>query len=171
MRWLDIPGWETRYQIREDGAVRSKDMVVGAKAGKTAVRKGRVLKPVVKDSGYLCVTLSNGIDRPQVAIHRLVARAFLGECPIGLHVLHNDGNKINNHYTNLRYGTPADNHADTLLHGHRPMGSSHPMAKLKEKEVIFIRESDESNAELAVKFNVCREHIHAIRKKRIWKHV
>jgi hypothetical protein len=171
MRWIDIPGWETRYQIREDGAVRSKNMVVNAKAGKTAVRKGRLLSPVVKSNGYLCVTLSNGIDRPQVAIHRLVARAFIGECPLGLHVLHNDGDKTNNHYTNLRYGTPAENHADTLSHGHRLMGSSHPMAKLKEKQIVFIRESDESSAALAIKFNVCREHIHAIRKKRIWKHV
>ena len=171
MKWIDIPGWETRYQISESGLVRSKDMVVNAKGGAKAARKGRLLKPIMKNSGYYCVTLTNGIDRPQISVHRLVARAFIGECPIGLHVLHGDGNRLNNHYTNLRYGTPADNHEDTRLHGRRLIGGAHPRAKLGEKEVRFIRETDESIVALAKKFNISRAHIHSIRKKRSWTHI
>ena len=171
MKWIDIPGWETRYEISEDGLVRSKDMMVNAKGGAKAKRKGRLLKPILKNSGYYCVTLTNGVDRPHISVHRLVARAFIGECPIGLHVLHGDGNRLNNHYTNLRYGTPADNHEDTLKHGHRLMGSTHPLAKLKENDVRFIRETNESIVALAKKFNVSRAHIHSIRKKRIWSHI
>ena len=119
MIWIDIPGWGERYQISEFGRVRSKDMTVGARGGAAAVRKGRELAPVRKNNGYLCVTLTDGTNRPQINVHRLAARAFIGECPLGLHVLHYDGDKTNNHYSNLRYGTPADNIADTLRHGRR----------------------------------------------------
>jgi len=171
MKWVDIPGWELRYQICEDGGIRSKDMVVNAKGGKTAVRRGRYLNWIQKSNGYYYVTLTNGIDRPQIAIHRLVARAFIGECPIGLHVLHNDGDKFNNHYTNLRYGTPAENHRDTLSHGHRLMGDTHPLSKLKENDVRFIRESELLGTELATKFGVSSAHISAIRRNRAWKHI
>ena len=167
----DIPGWESRYQISETGIVRSKDMVVGAKNGKTAIRKGRILAQVRKNNGYLCVTLTDGVSRPQISIHRLVARAFIGECPIGLHVLHCDGNKANNHYTNLRYGTPADNSEDTLSHGRRLMGASHPQAKLDDDAIEHIRTSNRDGATLALMYGVSRAHISVIRSRRVWKHV
>ena len=171
MRWLDIPGWETRYEISENGDVRSKDMVVGAKGGKTAVRKGRVLAPVRKNNGYLAVTLTDGVNRPQISVHRLVARAFLGECPIGLHVLHGDGNKANNHYTNLRYGTPAENIEDTRLHGRRRYGAQVANAKLDDDAVRHIRSSNRNGAALAAMYGVTAAHISAVRRGRAWQHV
>lgn len=171
MRWLDIPGWETRYEISENGDVRSKDMVVGAKGGKTAIRKGRVLAPVRKSNGYLAVTLTDGVNRPQIGVHRLVARAFLGECPIGLHVLHGDGNKTNNHYSNLRYGTPAENVEDTRLHGRRKYGAQIANAKLDDDAVRHIRSSNRNGAALAAMYGVTAAHISAVRRGRAWQHV
>ena len=171
MRWVDIPRWELRYKISENGDVQSKDMQVNAKGGATAIRQGRILSPVRKNNGYLCVTLTDGINRPQIAIHRLVARAFIGECPIGLHVLHGDGNKSNNHFTNLRYGTPADNHEDTKRHGRRLFGEKSPVAKLDTEAVIHIRTSSRNGVELAKMYNVSAAHISAVRRRRIWKHI
>lgn len=171
MKWVDIPGWETRYEISEFGDIRSKDMCVGAKGGATAIRKGRKLAAVRKPNGYFCVTLTDGKNRPQISIHRLVARAFIGECPIGLHVLHCDGDKANNHYSNLRYGTPADNIADTLRHGRRLMGATHPMSKLDDDAVIHIRNSNRDNTALAAMYSVTRAHISLVRNRRVWKHI
>jgi hypothetical protein len=171
MKWVDIPGWESRYEISEHGDVRSKDMVVGAKSGATAIRKGRVLAKVRKTNDYLCVTLTDGINRPQIAIHRLVARAFIGEGPIGLHVLHNDGNKSNNHFTNLRYGTPAENIADTKRHGKQKFGSQHPHAKLDEDAVVTILTSTRPAREIAAWFGVTPAHISAVKRRRVWQHV
>lgn len=171
MRWADIPGWETRYQISENGDVRSKDMQVGAKGGGKAVRKGRVLAPVRKNNGYLCVTLTDGVNRPQIAIHRLVARAFIGECPIGLHVLHGDGNKENNCVSNLRYGTPAENHEDTKRHGRRRLGERNPVSKLDTEAVLHIRESSRACAELAKMYEITAAHVSAIRRRRVWRHI
>jgi hypothetical protein len=169
--WKDIPGWETRYEISEYGDVRSKDMVVGAKGGKTAVRKGRVLSPVKKNNGYLAVTLTDGVNRPQIGVHRLVARAFVGECPIGLHVLHGDGDKTNNHFANLRYGTPAENVADTKRHGRQRRGSQSANAKLDDDAVRHIRESSRNGVALAKMYNVTTAHISSVRSRRTWKHL
>ena len=171
MKWVDIPGWEDRYQISEFGDVRSKDMVVRAKGSAAATRKGRTLALVRKTNGYLCVTLTDGKNRPQISVHRLVARAFLGECPLGLHVLHGDGDKTNNHYTNLCYGTPAENVADTARHGRQRRGAAHPMARIDDDAVRVIRASARSAKEVASWFGVSSSHVHAIRKGRVWRHV
>jgi len=145
-------------------------MVVGAKSGATATRKGRLLTQVLKNSGYFAVTLTNGVDRPQITIHRLVARAFIGECPIGLHVLHNDGDKLHNHHSNLRYGTPAENVADTAKHGRQRAGAAHPMAKLDEDAVRHIRTSKRNNMFMAALYQVTAAHISAIRRNKAWQH-
>jgi len=145
-------------------------MVVGAKGGATATRKGRLLTQVLKNSGYFAVTLTNGVDRPQITIHRLVARAFIGECPIGLHVLHNDGDKLHNHHSNLRYGTPAENVADTAKHGRQRAGAAHPMAKLDEDAVRHIRTSKRNNVFMATLYQVTAAHISAIRRNKAWQH-
>ena len=171
MIWVDIPGWGARYEVSEYGNIRSKDMVVGARGRSTAVRKGRVLTNIVKSNGYACVTLTNGTDRPQIGVHIIVARAFIGGHPLGLYVLHNDGNKLNNHHSNLRYGTQAENISDTKKHGRQLFGESHPMAKLTEKDVITIRSSDKAYAFLAKLYGVCNTHIAAVKARRIWKHI
>jgi hypothetical protein len=163
MKWLDIPGWD-RYQVSEFGDVRSKDMIVGAKGGKTAVRKGRRLALVKKNNSYIAVTLTDGTLRPQIGIHRLVARAFLGECPIGLSVLHWDGDKSNNHYTNLRYGSAADNLGDE-----RRLNRE---GRLLSKEDVFeIRLRKDTAPALATKFGVSLHTIHGIWYRKTWKHI
>lgn len=55
--------------------------------------------------GYLAVKLN---DR-MVTVHSLVAQTFLGDRPKGMVIDHIDGNRLNNHYTNLRYCTQWEN--------------------------------------------------------------
>lgn len=171
MKWRGVPGWEDRYEISEYGHVRSKNMLVGAKAGKTALRKGRQLKWVVKYNGYHCVTLAKGKTRTQILVHRLVAAAFLRPVKNKPNVLHTDGNKINNHYTNLRYGTQADNNADTRRHGRVRVGAAHPLARLSEADIKDIRSSHWSLQGLAKRYRVSINHIYAIKRRRVWRHV
>lgn len=171
MKWVDVPGWEGLYEVSDTGVIRSKDRHVPTRGGALALRKGRVLRLVEKNNGYLCVTLANGALRPQLSVHKIVARAFLGECPLGLHVLHYDGNKRNNAVKNLRYGTPAENHFDTERHGRRRRGAAHPLATLNEDSVRLIRSSQESCRNLAAQFGVTPAHISHVKRRRVWRHM
>lgn len=75
-----------------------------------STRRGGVarrLKPAPNSSGYPSVTLRGKTH----LVHRLVARAFLGE-PEGRIVRHLDGKKDNPRLDNLVYGSHADNARD-----------------------------------------------------------
>lgn len=50
-------------------------------------------------------------------VHVLVAAAFLGPRPDGMQVRHADGDRFNNHLSNLCYGTSKDNTDDAIRHG------------------------------------------------------
>lgn len=41
-------------------------------------------------------------------IHQLVAQVFIGPRPVGKEINHIDGDKYNNHYTNLEYVTRGE---------------------------------------------------------------
>lgn len=51
-----------------------------------------------------------------MAVHRLVMAAFVGPCPDGIEVCHNNGNPADNRLSNLRYGTHSENQLDQVKH-------------------------------------------------------
>lgn len=61
--------------------------------------------------GYLKIAVSIHKKTVNKIVHRLVYEAWVGEIPEGMTVDHIDGDKTNNHYTNLRLLTPEDNAA------------------------------------------------------------
>lgn len=67
--------------------------------------KGRELSKFLSPYGYLRVKMNN----KSVQIHSIIAELFLGERPENLVVNHIDGNKLNNHPSNLEYVTIARN--------------------------------------------------------------
>ena len=109
--WKDIPGYEGRYQASTEGRIRSVDRYVRVvpASGTEAKRmvKGRVLRPGVYNTGHVSVVLGKGANGSPV--HQLIARTFIGECPEGMEVCHNDGNPANNAVENLRYDTRQNN--------------------------------------------------------------
>jgi hypothetical protein len=50
-------------------------------------------------------------------------------------------------------------------------GSSHPLAKLNERIVAFVRRSDRPTGALARRFRVCKKTLRAARRGLTWKHV
>lgn len=69
-------------------------------------------------NGYLVTGIFDGVKARPQPVHRLVAWAWIG-LPSSKHlqVCHYDGDKLNNHYKNLRWGTIRDNADDRLRHG------------------------------------------------------
>ncbi len=102
--WLDVVGYEGHYMISDDGKVFS-------------LKSNRNLAIKLNDRGYPCAHLSkNGIAKV-VRVHRIMALAFLGPCPIGLEVLHKDENPLNCVISNIKYGTRKENAIQAVKSG------------------------------------------------------
>ncbi len=106
---------------------------------------GDILKPVVNHGGYLIVSLNAnpilGLDpkhRYQRKVHRLSMIAFN---PVpgyeNLQINHIDGNKFNNHISNLEWCTPMENiiHSESMgLRGYSKYG-----ARIKETTAKYVK--------------------------------
>jgi len=119
-QWRDIPDHDG-YQASDLGRIRSLDRLVECRNGVVKPFKGRILAPQNQTSGYFGMVLGRG--RPRL-VHRLVMLAFVGPCPSGHEVAHNDGNRRNNALSNLRYATPKENAADKNRHGTVRVGNT-----------------------------------------------
>lgn len=93
----------------------------------SAKHSRRELQQFIDVNGYWKVGLWLTDKTLKCYIHRLVAEAVYGPCPEGYEVNHKDGNKLNNHPSNLEYITHAENiqHASNL--GFIASGEKHPM--------------------------------------------
>jgi len=99
--WKDIKGYEGLYQISNFGQVKSLSRKALRRYGTYRTITERILKP--QKDVYLHVTLyKEGIGKI-VAIHKLVAEAFIPNPNKYPQVNHKDENKHNNYDNNLEW--------------------------------------------------------------------
>ena len=166
-RWLAVPDWEHCYEISNFGNGRSlsRMIAVGCRNGKISQRhyKGKPLKPIWNIHGYYHFHFTDGPKHKRYLIHSAVMLAFVGPRPEGMHVAHADGNKANNHISNLSYKTPSENARDKFLHGTMLFGENHPSAKLTDRQVEDIRHQYHVHRipqrALANEYGVSHQHI------------
>lgn len=103
MRYKDIPGYETHYQISSTGELVSKSREVIRKSHTMSI-KSQKIKVFLDNSGYLSCNLYKEGRGRHFRIHQLVAMAFLNHKPNNFETVvdHIDGNKLNNNLENLR---------------------------------------------------------------------
>lgn len=109
-------------------------------------------------------------------VHRLVAEAFLGDCPPAYQVNHKDGNKANPRADNLEYVTVSENqkHAYRVLGKQTQAGSKHGMAILNEQQVIAMRlrcSQGATGRQIAAEFGVSEQTVSFIRNGKTWRHI
>jgi len=102
-QWRDVPGLEDRYEVSNDGLVRSKPLV---------------LKQVKTKDGYWQVNIGGGTKY----VHRLVAQAFLENTDSKRVVNHINGDRQDSRSINLEWTTHAENNAYTYRMGRQPPG-------------------------------------------------
>lgn len=156
MLWKIITS-HPEFEISENGDVR--------KIGTNTCRK-------VQDNGkgYKLVQFRKSGTKPKNEyIHRMVALAFIGEPPSDQHVVaHNDGNRANNTYSNLRWDTVAGNLSDRVLHGTSNDGEKNPMAKLTLVQVQAIRSDPRPAKEVAAEYGIAQHHVYRVRSGTRW---
>ena len=113
--WRPVKGYEGRYEVSNDGRVRSVDTYVNCRGGKTRLSKGRI-KPLYRNNrGYVIVNLCRDNKTAYSLVHRLVADAFISN-PYGKpQVNHIDGDRSNNHTDNLEWVTDNENKTHSSL--------------------------------------------------------
>ena len=108
--WKVIPDFP-RYEVSNLGRVRSSCCNAGRK-------KKFIIKPSLRTNGYFYVTLfdtnaeTGKVKVKQVGVHRLVARAFIGEYPPGCVIDHINGEAWDNRLENLHYASLSENQAN-----------------------------------------------------------
>lgn len=159
-RWKPISGFENFYEISNIGAVKS-------------LYYNRLLKPMIDRYGYLYVNLSKNGSYKSKKIHRLVISSFSGESI--KQVNHKDGNKLNNQLNNLEYCTCRENVQHAIQNGLiNNKGKHHHFAKIKEEDVIEIRDKYKNGvsvAKLTKMYPISNSSIQDIVKNRHWKHL
>lgn len=122
LEWRPVVGFEGRYEVSNDGRVRSVDRVDHlGRHWKGRVRKAQISR------GYPAISMTES-DTPGARhvvrrIHVLVAEAFIGPRPPGAVTRHLDGDAQNNHVSNICYGTYGENLRDSVRHGTHQMAS------------------------------------------------
>lgn len=109
--WRDVKGYEGLYQVSNDGYVRSLpdiDCLGRFKCGK-------IIKPGHREDGGRTVLLCRNSVEKNAKVHRLIAKAFLKNPKNKPQVNHKDGNRSNNHVTNLEWCTGSEN----AIHSYR----------------------------------------------------
>jgi hypothetical protein len=162
MKWLKCDSFP-EYEISENGDIRRICNSIGNNGGHVW-KAGRIKKQTLDSNGYLYVKMN---CNKSARVHRLVAMAFLpAPESLLLDVAHNDGCRTNNHYTNLRWATRKDNMSDTLMHGTRAVGEKHGNAKLKDQDILLIKQiwskGGVTQQMLGERFSVSRSYIGAI---------
>ena len=115
--WLPVPDFPG-YEVSDRGRVRSyyRRAKGTGSPWEIADTPQRYLKGAYKRAGYRFVTLCRGGIHYTKHVHQLVARLFLGPCPQGKEICHNNGDKMNNHAENLRYDSHYNNIQDAIDH-------------------------------------------------------
>lgn len=122
--WKEIPGFEGLYEVSTDGLVRSMDRI----SPHGHHLKGKVLKQMTHNKGYLQVSLCKDGVVHQMLVHRLVAQVFIPN-PKGLDFInHKDEDKSNNFVGNLEWCTQHYNNTYN--------GKMEKLAELKQKPVV-----------------------------------
>lgn len=115
-----VKGFEGLYDVDEFGNVYSRDKIVNHPSGGVAVKRGKLLSPERHKLGYLRVLLIDDCGhRKHCLVHRIVAEAYIKNPNNYPQVNHKDGNKRNNHVSNLEWCTSQYNNKHALSNGLR----------------------------------------------------
>jgi hypothetical protein len=125
--WKDVIGYEGKYKVSNHGNVMS------------LLNKGRMLHKSFNPKGYHRVCLSSNNKIKMHSVQKLVLEAFHSIRPSGLQAAHLDGNRTNNHLSNLKWVTCKENHYHRdYVHGNHIRGERNGSSILKESQVVEI---------------------------------
>lgn len=169
-----IENYEDLYLVNKDGQIYSK-------------KRNKLLSPGKSTNGYLYVVLCKNGEKKNFKVHRLVAMTFLDNPNNLPQINHIDGNKSNNHISNLEWCTASQNLKHAFYNGLcentrqncKNIGKIYGKLNGKINGKLNAKHLDENLKELfddifknnlkikdiAKKFNLSHSHIYNIKSK------
>lgn len=177
--YLVVPGSGGAYEVSNFGNVRSLDRIVNHKNNRwgkphKAQYKGILLKQKIDRYGYPCVCLFTDTKRRYTTVHRLVAEAFIENKENLPQVNHKDGDKLNNHVSNLEWVSARENvhHSIKMNLTNPARGEQLPhtaIDTITAKEIkTDLAVGKYSQAEIARKYGVSKNVIWRIKTGQTW---
>lgn len=110
------------------------------------------------------------------SVHRIVYETFVGDIPEGLQINHLDGNKSNNHLSNLEVCTASENVKHAFATGLRvaKKGEETPQAKVtteQVKQMYGLFKLGYTNDQVADLYKLSPRYVSLIRHGHRWKHL
>lgn len=148
------------YKVFEDGTVVGK--------------RGQIMVPRDNGRGYLILGLMKNGERKTIAVHRLVAMCFVENPYDYPEVNHKDGDKRNNHFSNLEWCERGYNIQHAFEKELRSAtGTNNARCKTDEETVRHICGLLEQGLQssqirdMGYNYNLVR----AVKSKKNWKHI
>jgi hypothetical protein len=98
-----------KVKVSDDGKIYTLGHNTIRKNGRMDNRKGKQLKPKIDKYGYETIVLTKNGIRKNYTVHKLVALAYVPNPENRATINHIDGNKRNNHVSNLEWATEKEN--------------------------------------------------------------
>jgi predicted 3-demethylubiquinone-9 3-methyltransferase (glyoxalase superfamily) len=175
--WKDIPGYESIYKVSNFGRIIHKGY--NKKNGKT----NAFLKPDKSVTGLMVTLYDGNGNKSRKKIHRLVAESFIVNIDNKSQINHIDGNRWNNHWSNLEWCTSKENNEHAINNNIRPKKRSRvsentsisiPIAQydINNNLIDVYGSSEEAARQLgfsASSIRACARNLYKTSKGFIWK--
>ncbi len=177
LEWRPVIGYEEYYLVSEDGQIKTRERACNIHHNSKMIRRPKFLRVYEHPSGYNVVTLYKNRKRTLCGVHRLVAMAFVENAENKPQVNHKDGDRRNNHYSNLEWVTNYENQQHAIFNGlvRYVKGDEHGCSKTNSNDVKKMRELYKTGKyswrELGTMFGLTKSHVGQIIRRLTWRHV
>lgn len=137
-QWKPVVGYEGFYEVSDLGRIRRVERLVrtGIRHSEYRNKRSGVLKQHIKRNGYLSVDLSKENVVKTIAVHKIVATAFIQREEGKTEVNHKNCDKADNRAENLEWVTPREN-KDHAKANNRYYNPNRKPVKCKQTQMVF----------------------------------
>jgi len=175
-KWKSVDQFFGYYEISEYGILKRLNRIYIISNGYKVNVREMIIKPKFNAKGYLYYHVKVNKKNIRIAMHRLVAYAFIPNPENKPMVNHINGIKTDNSIENLEWCTASENsiHAFKTGLSNPCKGECNGTSKLKNSDILKIRAMSDYGMTLiyiSAIYKISISQVWKIHKRHHWKHI